>query len=132
MVALSVVVTVQSGFDLEYYLAQAATEPERSPGAYYINASIRGEAAGRWFGTGTAASRAIRRGEPARVPAGVQPGRPANRRASWAVGVGNSPRASATGSRSSGQQSHTPLRTGCVSSSSRPGAIPGRARRTQT
>lgn len=49
---LSVVVTVRSGFDLEYYTANAAKEPERSPGGYYINASIQGEAPGRWFGRG--------------------------------------------------------------------------------
>ena len=53
---MSVVVTVQSGFDLEYYLAQAGQEPEHSPGGYYINASIRGEAPGRWFGAGAEAS----------------------------------------------------------------------------
>ncbi len=49
---MSVVVTVQSGFDLEYYLAQVGKEPECSPGGYYINASTRGEAPGRWFGPG--------------------------------------------------------------------------------
>ena len=49
---MSVVVTVQSGFDLEYYTAQAGKEPEKSPGGYYINASTRGEAPGRWFGVG--------------------------------------------------------------------------------
>jgi thymidine kinase len=47
---VSVVVTVQSGFDLDYYSAQVNKEPERSPGGYYINASIRGEVPGRWFG----------------------------------------------------------------------------------
>ena len=51
---MSVVVTVQSGFDLEYYLAQAGREPEHSPGGYYINASTQGEAPGRWFGAGAA------------------------------------------------------------------------------
>ena len=50
MAALSVVVTVRSGFDLEYYTANAAKEPEHSPGGYYINASVQGEAPGRWFG----------------------------------------------------------------------------------
>src|SRR5580698_2962366 len=50
--ALSVVVTVRSGFDLAYYTADAAREPEHSPGGYYINASIQGEAPGRWFGRG--------------------------------------------------------------------------------
>jgi hypothetical protein len=49
---MSVVVTVQSGFDLGYYLGDAAKEPEKSPGGYYINASALGEAAGRWFGDG--------------------------------------------------------------------------------
>jgi hypothetical protein len=52
---MSVVVTVRSGFDLGYYLAQAGKGPERSPGGYYINASTRGEAPGRWFGAGAAA-----------------------------------------------------------------------------
>lgn len=49
---MSVVVTVQSGFDLEYYLTHAAKEPERSPGRYYVNASTQGEAPGRWIGEG--------------------------------------------------------------------------------
>jgi TrwC relaxase len=49
---VSVVVTVQSGFDLEYYLVHAAKEPDKSPGEYYINASTRGEAPGHWFGEG--------------------------------------------------------------------------------
>ncbi len=49
---MSVVVTVQSGFDREYYLVHAAKEPEKSPGGYYINASTQGEAPGRWFGGG--------------------------------------------------------------------------------
>jgi hypothetical protein len=49
---MSVVVTVQSGFDIEYYLPHPGKEPEKSPGGYYINASTRGEAAGRWFGAG--------------------------------------------------------------------------------
>ncbi len=52
---MSVVVTVRSGFDLDYYLAQVGKQPERSPGAYYISASIRGEAPGRWFGPGSRA-----------------------------------------------------------------------------
>src|SRR5262249_24583159 len=55
LVSMSVIVTVQSGFDLEYYLAHAAKEAEGSPGGYYINANSRGEAPGRWFGEGCAA-----------------------------------------------------------------------------
>jgi hypothetical protein len=49
---LSVVVTVRSGFDLEYYIANAARGPEHSPGGYYITAGVQGEAPGRWFGHG--------------------------------------------------------------------------------
>lgn len=49
---MSVVVTAQSGFDVEYFAANVNSEPERSPGGYYINASTRGEAPGRWFGPG--------------------------------------------------------------------------------
>jgi TrwC relaxase len=52
---MSVIVTVQSGFDLEYYIAQTAKESEMSPGGYYINASTRKEAPGRWFGEGCTA-----------------------------------------------------------------------------
>ncbi len=51
--SVSVVVTVQSGFDLDYYNAGVDKEPERSPGGYYINANVRGEAAGRLFGAGS-------------------------------------------------------------------------------
>ncbi len=52
---MSVVVTVQSGFDLDYFSSNVATEPEQSPGGYYISASDRGEAPGRWFGPGCSA-----------------------------------------------------------------------------
>lgn len=52
LIPMSVVATVQSGFDLGYFVGSAAKEPEKSPGGYYINASTRGEAPGCWFGEG--------------------------------------------------------------------------------
>ena len=44
------VVTPRSGFDLEYYLNRVTEE--RTAGGYYLNAAVRGEAGGRWFGEG--------------------------------------------------------------------------------
>jgi len=50
---LAVVVTVAKGYDLGYiWKTQGETAAEHVTGGYYINASVQGEAPGRWFGRG--------------------------------------------------------------------------------
>jgi conjugative relaxase-like TrwC/TraI family protein len=53
--AVAVVVTAASGYDLGYVWRAATQGAERTAGGYYLNASLQGEAAGRWSGRGAAA-----------------------------------------------------------------------------
>ena len=50
--SVAVVVTAASGYDLGYVWHGAAHTGERTAGGYYLNASLQGEAPGRWFGHG--------------------------------------------------------------------------------
>src|ERR1022692_373936 len=53
---MAVVVTAASGYDLGYvWRGQVHAGPEKSPGGYYLNAALSGEAEGRWFGPGAGA-----------------------------------------------------------------------------
>ena len=49
------VVTAKSGYDLGYVWRGLQGQPERTAGGYYLNASLQGEALGRWHGRGAAA-----------------------------------------------------------------------------
>ena len=51
---MAVVVTAVSGYDLGYVWRGAGHVGERTAGGYYLNASLQGEAPGRWFGRGAA------------------------------------------------------------------------------
>src|ERR1700733_2203247 len=51
--AVAVVVTAASGYDLDY-VWRSTKGGERAAGGYYLNASLQGEAAGRWSGRGAA------------------------------------------------------------------------------
>jgi len=51
---VAVVVTAASGYDLDY-VWRSTKGRERTAGGYYLNASLQGEAAGRWSGQGAAA-----------------------------------------------------------------------------
>jgi conjugative relaxase-like TrwC/TraI family protein len=53
--AVAVVVTAASGYDLGYVWRAATQGAERTAGGYYLNASLQGEAAGRWSGRGAVA-----------------------------------------------------------------------------
>ena len=52
---MAVVVTAKSGYDLGYVWRGLQGQPERTAGGYYLNASLQGEAPGRWHGRGAAA-----------------------------------------------------------------------------
>ena len=54
-VAVAVVVTAASGYDLGYVWRSCGKTRERTAGGYYLNASLQGEAPGRWFGRGVRA-----------------------------------------------------------------------------
>lgn len=51
---MAVVMTAASGYDLGYVWHGAGHASERTAGGYYLNASLQGEAPGRWFGRGAA------------------------------------------------------------------------------
>ena len=51
------VVTAKSGYDLGYVWRGLQGQPERTAGGYYLNASLQGEAPGRWHGRGAATLR---------------------------------------------------------------------------
>ena len=52
---MAVVVTAKNGYGLGYVWRGLQGQPERTAGGYYLNASLQGEAPGRWFGLGAAA-----------------------------------------------------------------------------
>jgi TrwC relaxase len=54
-VAVAVVVTAASGYELGYVWRSCGKTGERTAGGYYLNASLQGEAPGRWFGRGAQA-----------------------------------------------------------------------------
>ena len=89
---MAVVVTAKSGYDLGYVWRGLQGQPERTAGGYYLNASLQGEAPGRWHGRGATALGLA--GEVGREPymavyaqrhpaTGEQLGRPAGQYVSW-------------------------------------------------